>query len=105
MTIEKFAAVLRNPKTEVGEDGFYPHLKPRGYWVRLDYGNERYWYSVSGTLDRVPPTEVADAITSPHRIVDRSEPYKDGRRFEATVRSGGHSYMLGHGNNRPVQSN
>ena len=60
---------------------------------------------MSGTLDRVPPTEVADAITSPHRIVDRSESYKDGRGFEATVRSGGHSYMLGHGNNRPVQSN
>jgi|ERR1035441_2758354 hypothetical protein len=105
MTVDEFAVVLRDPKTTVTEEGFYPHLKPRGYWARLERRNQRYWYSVSGTLDRASPTDVADAITSPRSRIDRSEPYNRGRGFEATVRLGSHSYMLGHGNKRPEDSN
>ncbi len=101
MTIDEFAVVLRDPRTRVDEESFYPHDKPRGYRAILECRHLWYWYSVSGTLDRASPTEVADAITSPRRRIDREGSYKDGRGFEATVRVGDHSYMLGHGNNRP----
>jgi hypothetical protein len=104
MTVDEFADILRDPRTRVDEEGFYPHSKPRGYRAILECRNLWYWYSVSGTLDRVSPAAVADAITSPQSVMNREGSYKAGRGFEATIRSGGHSYMLGHGNNRPMHS-
>jgi len=105
MTVDEFAIVLRDPKITVAEEGFYPHDKPRGYRAILECRNRWYWYSVSATLEPVSPTEVAAAITSPDRRVNRSGSYNGGRGFEATVTLRGHSYMLGHGNNRPIYSN
>ena len=104
MTVDQFAEILRDPRTRIDEEGLYPHNKPRGYRAILECRNLWYWYSVSGTLNRVTPSDTADAITSPRRLIDREGSYKDGRGFEATVRSGGHSYMLGHGDNRPIRS-
>jgi hypothetical protein len=104
MTVDEFAIVLRDPKTTVAEEGFYLMTST---WIQAihECRNRWYWYSVSATLEPVSPTEVAAAITSPDRRVNRSGPYKSGRGFEATVTLRGHSYMLGHGNNRPIYSN
>ena len=100
MTVDDFANILRDPAITVEEGSLYPWGAPRGYRASLRLGNEWYWYSVSSTLDVVSPKEVADAITSPDRQIQRSGPYKNGRGFEATVWCGERCYMLGHGNNR-----
>jgi hypothetical protein len=103
MTIKEFADVLRHPNTRLAESGTYISKRTgrQGYWAHLEAHDRWYWYSVSSTLQDVSPLAVADAVTSPKCRVDRSEPYKNGKGFEATVRLGGHSYMLGHGSNRP----
>jgi hypothetical protein len=79
---------------------FYPWNNPRGYRATVRVGNEWYWFSVSNTNQPVSPTQVAHAIRSKDRYIERSKPYKQGRGFEATVRCGDHWYMLGHGNNQ-----
>jgi hypothetical protein len=99
MTVDDFADILRNPAIAVVDGNWYPWEAPRGYRARLRLGDEWYWYSVSDTLNEVSPKEVADAIKSRDRE-KRSGSYKNGRGFEATVRSGNRWYMLGHGNNR-----
>jgi len=104
MTVEDFAEVMRDPRISVETESDYLSKKTRrlGYRAILTVGGRWYWYSVSSTEDRVSPVEVASAITSNGRQIERCGTYKDGTGFEATVRSGGHSYMLGHGNNRPA---
>jgi len=98
MTVDEFAKVLRGDLTLV-EDGFYEGNRT-GYWARFESKGLRYWYSVSNTSERIAAQLVAEAITAPDRHIQRSKPYHDGEGFEATVRSGRHHYMLGHGNNR-----
>jgi len=99
-TIEEFAAVLRDPDARVVIDDFYPRFNPRGYRATVECRKLRYWYSVSSTLKEVSPADVAKAITSSDRFVKREKPYNDGCGFEATIKSGGRWYMLGHGDNR-----
>ena len=100
MTVDDFAEILRNPRIIVVDGKFYPWDAPRGYRATIQLGEEWYWYSVSQSLDEVTPKQVAEAITARDRRLQRSKPYKNGRGFEATVWSGDHCYMLGHGNNR-----
>ena len=98
-TPEDFAEILRDPEISVTEEGFY-HNKSgqQGYWVTLCLDSKWYWYSVSNTEVAVSPDEVVMAIM--HGRVRRSGSYKAGAGFEATVRYGENSYMLGHGRNR-----
>jgi hypothetical protein len=98
MTVDEFAEMLRNPATTVIEDGWY-HSKSdqQGYWAMLTLKGKWYWYRVSNTDVKISPLEAATAITSPLRHITRSNPYKAGRSFEATVKCCDHWYMLGHG--------
>ncbi|MBZ5699815.1 MAG: hypothetical protein LAN18_14855 [Acidobacteriia bacterium] len=98
MTVDDFAAVLLSRDLDLVQDGNYENkLGQIGY--RAIYRNSGcyYWYSVSGTDTRVAPDEVATAITTSGRIIQREYPYLNSRGkqgFEATVRSGDHSFML-----------
>ena len=99
MTVGEFAQAIRSG--EVTDGSFYPWHRPRGYRAAVRVGNLWYWYSVSNTDRKITPAEVADAITDCRlRRIQRSNPYKNGRGFEATVWSGDHCYMLGHGDNK-----
>jgi hypothetical protein len=51
---------------------------------------------VSGTNVPFTPEEVASAITSPERNIQRESSYKTHEdTLEATIRVAGHSYMIG----------
>lgn len=102
MTIDEFAEVLRSPGLRLYEDGEYESHKTgrTGYRATFQLGGKWYWYSVSDTTHKVGPWEVAEAITSPTRTVQREGPYGNSG-FEATVQQGGHWYMLGMGDTAP----
>jgi hypothetical protein len=102
-SVAEYADVLRNPDLKLYEDGWYTSQTTgkRGYRAIFFLGREWYWYSVSGTAVKVSPLEVADAITSPHKRIDRSGSYKKNG-FEATVRVEEHSYMLNAGDSKPA---
>jgi hypothetical protein len=129
LAVDAFAEILRTPTIKLGQDGYYPKPKvwqslemqraeaasghasssistpeTRGYWADLWLDGLWYHYSVSNTKNKISPVEVAEAIKSPGRIVTRSGPYNEGRGWEATVGSGEHFYMLGHGRNKHGQS-
>ena len=104
MTVDEFAEVLRNPAAKLESEGYYPIRKPRGYWAHIEVGGRLYWYSVSSSLEPVSASEVATAITDRFRKIERCGAYKNGSGFEATVWSGEHCYMLGHGDNRSRKS-
>jgi hypothetical protein len=103
MTVESFATVMRDPSLCLEAESEYVSQRTGklGYRAILVAHKLWYWYSVSSTSTRVTPAEVAIAITSANCHVERCGPYKNGSGFEATVRSDGHWYMLGHGNNKP----
>jgi hypothetical protein len=103
MTVDNFAEVLRDPNLMIDEESYYiSHTTRRPGWRAIvTLGGSWYWYSVSSAADRVSAQEVADAITASDRRISRSGSYKCGAGFEATIRSGAHWFMLGHGNNRP----
>ena len=97
MTVHEFADILRDPEVRVVNRSLYTWDNPHGYRAEIEYRKRWYWYSVSPALKPVSPEEVAVAITSPARRVQRCGPYKDGRGFEAVVWSGDHCYKFGHG--------
>ncbi|WP_433971937.1 hypothetical protein [Tunturiibacter lichenicola] len=103
MTVNDFAKILRHPAARLESEDYYVAHKTgqTGYKAHFRLHDLWYWYSVSGTSVSVSRFEVADAITHPDCSVDREGSYKREKGFEATVRLNGHSYMLGHGNNRP----
>ena len=105
MTVNDFAKTLRHPDTRLESDDYYVGHKTgqTGYRAHLYLHDLWYWYSVSGISAPVSRFEVADAITHPDCCVEREGSYKGGKGFEATVRLNDHWYMLGHGNNRPIQ--
>ena len=102
MTVDEYADVLSSKPLQFYEDGPYFSHKTgkQGYRATYRLGSRWYWYSVSDSCMKVSPAEVAKAVTSEHRRIDRSETYKtDG--FEATVRCGSHSYMLNESDTKP----
>jgi hypothetical protein len=98
MTIEEFADVLRDPNAQLIDHDTYisDTTKLHGYKAKLVRNGQYYFYSVSATRETVSPSAVADAITSPKRVVTRPAPDPSGGMFETTVRCGEHSYMLWH---------
>src|SRR5258708_37863347 len=102
MNVGEYAEILRNPALTSYEDGSYTSQTTgrQGYRAIFRLGRKWYWYSVSNMTRKVSPLEVADAITSPSKRIDRSGTYKK-TGFEATVRFDGHSYMLNEGDVKP----
>lgn len=100
MKVDEFAGILLDPQAQVIDAVFYPWDTPLGYRAEFEYHNRWYWYSVSSALQAVSPAEVAVAITSPTRRIQRCGADKSGHGFEATVRSGDRCYRFGHGDNR-----
>ncbi len=96
MTVDEFAQILRDPDAQVVYAVFYPWDTPLGYRAEVEWHNCWCWYSVSLALRAVSPGEVAAAVTSPTRRIQRCGADKDGHGFEATVRSGNLCYRLGH---------
>jgi hypothetical protein len=98
MTVDDFAAVLLSQDIDLIGDGTYKNRVGQiGYRAVYSYSGRYYWYSVSGTETRFAPDEVATAITTSGRIIQREYPYLNRSEklgFEATVRSGDHSFML-----------
>ena len=99
MTVNQFALALLTEGLDLVREGNYCNRFGQfGYYAIYTSSARFYWYSVSGTDTGFAPDEVAIAITSRTRTVQRELPYwnsRGQRGFEATVRSGGHSYMLG----------
>jgi hypothetical protein len=102
MTIDEFAETLRNPDLHLYEEGEYQsHRTGRtGYRATFQLGGKWFWYSVSDITRKLSPPEVAEAVTSPTRMVQREGPYGNSG-FEATVKQNGHWYMLGMGDSLP----
>jgi hypothetical protein len=98
MTVDDFAEVLLSRGLDLIGDGTYKNkIGQIGYRAVYSYSGRYYWYSVSGTDTRFAPDEVATAITTSGRIIQREYPYVNGKGrlgFEATVRSGDRSFML-----------
>jgi hypothetical protein len=103
MTVDEFANVLRDPNTRLEEDNFYVSdtTGNTGYKATFSRHGLWYWFSISSRTHPMSAKDVADAITHPHRSIAREGSFKR-RGFEATVYSGPHWYMLGHGDNRPT---
>jgi hypothetical protein len=100
MTVDAFALGLKSPKLQFVQDGYYISKTSGqvGYWAIYRNGEFYMWYSISATESSFAPDEVMVAITAPTRWVQRENPYdnkKENKGFEATVRSGGHAFMLG----------
>jgi len=99
MIVDEYALELQSPALGFEQEGRYSNAFGQvGY--RAIYRNAIYylWYSVSSTESAFAPDEVATAITAPNRWIQRENPYfnkKGNVGFEATVNSGGHSFMLG----------
>ncbi len=102
MTLEKYAAVLRGIEHAPYNEGSYiSHTTGRlGYRACFQVGGNWYWYSVSNTTEKIPPSAVADAIT--HGKCRRAGRY-NAEGFEATISFGGHSYMIEMGSNKPTR--
>jgi hypothetical protein len=98
MTVDDFAKVLLLRDLDLIGDGTYKNRSGQfGYRAVYSYSGRYYWCSVSGTDTRIAPDEVATAITTSGRIIQSEYPYLNSRGklgFEATVRSGDHSFML-----------
>ena len=100
MVVDEFAAILRDKTTQVMESGFYHNQNNvPGYWAVVWNRHQWYWFSVSNCGNSMSLNEVATAISAPERSIGREGRYKGGHGYEATIASGGHSYMLGHGRN------
>ena len=99
MTVDEYALELQSPALGFVQEGRYSNaFGQMGY--RAIYRNAIYylWYSVSSTQSAFAPDEVAMAITAPKRSIKRENPYfnkKGDMGFEATVKTGGHAFMLG----------
>jgi hypothetical protein len=102
MTVDQFAAILRDRRTALVCDGwFFNENLQQGYRATLSSQNRWYWFSVSNTDLELAPDEVALAITSPDRELLREGTYRNKKGalgFEATVKSADHYYMLGASN-------
>jgi hypothetical protein len=98
MIVDDFAAVLMSGCLDLVEDGYYQNkLGQAGYRATYRNSGRYHWYRVSGTDNPVAPDEVATAITTPGRTIQREYPYLNSRGkqgFEATVRYEDHSFML-----------
>jgi hypothetical protein len=97
MTVDQFAHALSG-RLEFVRDSYYHNKSGQvGYRAIYRGGGCYYWFSVSATDARFAPDEVAAAIADPERNISREYPYVNGvgqLGFEATVRSGDHSFML-----------
>jgi hypothetical protein len=100
VTVEEYADVLRSIKQPPYEESTYVSRSTGnpGYRVVYQVGRNWYWYTVSNSTKKFPPSEVADAISK--GTVNRAGPYK-GDGFEATIRFDGHSYMINMGAAKP----
>jgi hypothetical protein len=103
MTLEEYAGTLRCIKDSASpfRDGDYvSHTTGRvGYWAEYKLGSDWLWYSVSDTSGKIVlPSAVLKAIADGD--CQRAGAFK-GTGFEATVRFGDQSYMLGVGSRRP----
>lgn len=99
MTVDKFAIELQSPTLQFVQEGSYANAFGQiGYRAIYRNADHHLWYSISSTESPFAPDEVAMAITSPTRWIQRENPYcnkKGNIGFEATVLSGGHAFMLG----------
>jgi hypothetical protein len=98
MTVDEFSEILRDRKLEFVSDGWYQNqFGQKGYRAIYRDPARYYWFSVSGTETPFALDEVALAIRTPGRQITREYPYRNRNQqqgFEATVRSGEHSFML-----------
>ena len=99
MTVDEYSEMLLSRKLEFVSDGRYEnHFGQIGYRAVYRDAARYYWFSVSGTETPFALDEVALSIRAPGRQITREYPYWNRNRqeaFEATVRSGEHSFMLG----------
>jgi hypothetical protein len=95
MTVDGFAEALRKPQMHTAKIIQYSNNSGvKGCRVDLFLKGVWYQYSVHRSEAEVYPHEVADAITSAGRRIDREEITRGGRQFDATVWCDGHAYML-----------
>jgi len=95
MTIDDFAAALRNPAIVTVGSGWYESAAGRGYWANLYLKGWWYHFSVSKTDVPFAPDEVANAITSPERQILRIGTYTTQKEsLESTIRVAEHCYMI-----------
>jgi hypothetical protein len=104
MTVDEFADILRDSDARVVDAVLYPWDTPLGYRAQLEWRNCWCWYSVSLAHQAVSPGEVAAAVASPTRRIQRCEADKGGQGFEATVWSGNRYYRLGMSIRRSAKS-
>jgi hypothetical protein len=95
MTVDEFVDILRDSGARVVHAVFYPWDTPLGYRAEFEWHNCWCWYSVSLALQAVSPGEVAAAVTSPTRRIERCEADKNGHGFKATVWAGNRCYRMG----------
>jgi hypothetical protein len=99
MTVDEFSEVLRRRTSEFVSEGLYENQFGQvGYRATYRDGSRYLWFSISATETPLALDEVATAIIAPGRQITREYPYWNRNRqqgFEATVRCGGHSFMLG----------
>jgi hypothetical protein len=105
MTVNAFAAALLEEGLQFVSAGTYRNKAgTAGYKAIYRNARSYFWYSVSATDATFSPAKVAQAITAPRKKIQREFPYVNGTGnlgFEATVRSGDHSFMLGAGPEPP----
>jgi hypothetical protein len=101
MTVDDFSEVLCSRKLEFVSEGWFENrFGQMGYWATYRDPSRYLWFSISATEIPFALDEVAVAIRAPERRITREYPYWNWNRnqqqgFEATVRSGEHSFMLG----------
>jgi hypothetical protein len=93
--LQEFVKVLESITDEPYTDGLYTNSDgAQGYTATYRVGADWYWYSVSGTVEKVRPQEVAIALRE-GRPTRASVVKLSG--YEATINHQGHSYMVNRG--------
>ncbi len=99
MDLEQIGNILKSIQHKPYEDGLYTNNEgSHGYRAVFNVGKHWYWYTVSGTAEIVPPSEVAEAINK--GLVSRRGAFKVNG-FEATISFNGRWYMLNAGSDKP----
>jgi hypothetical protein len=98
MTLERFIRALAATHEPL-ESGFYSNGNGQsGYFARFKFNGRWHWFSVSNTDIPLALDEVAGALGSDVREIQRVGTYRNRKGalgFEATIRVAEHSFMLG----------
>ena len=98
MTVDEFAEALISEGVKFVLEGRYTNSSGQtGYRAIYRNADCYLWFSVSSIDVPLAPDEVALAIRSSSRWIQRERPYFNGKGqqgFEATVHCEGHAYML-----------